>query len=69
MSHKEALEDKIPFKILRNRFNAYYPPCCVCGQPVYSWNYIRGLNYSCRECRKKKAKKVSTEKSVHTSSH
>lgn len=51
MSWKEAKEDGIRIG-KKNGFTCYYPPCHVCGAPVYSWSYVRGKTYTCGECRK-----------------
>ena len=50
MGFKEAMEDNIPH-VRANGFDAYYPPCHVCGDGVKSWNYIRGVQYTCPECK------------------
>lgn len=51
MSYQEAVEDMIPQE--RHNGNTwYYPPCRICGSPVSSWNYIRGANYTCSECKR-----------------
>ena len=54
MSWIEAKEDGIRVAKM-NGFTCYYPPCRICGSPVYSWSYIRGVNYTCGECRKELA--------------
>jgi very-short-patch-repair endonuclease len=56
MSHKEALEDKIPIQKDSKGFNWYYPPCKICGTPVPNWGYIRSANYICSSCRKELVK-------------
>ena len=63
MSYQEAIEDHVPRKSLRNGMWAYLPPCHVCGGQAYSWNYIRGNKYTCKDCRQIKrvlSKKVCT---------
>ena len=63
MSYQEAIEDRVPRKSLLNGMWAYLPPCHICGEPAYSWNYIRGNKYTCKACRQKKpvlSKKVCT---------
>ena len=51
LSYYEALEDGIPME--EGRYSTrYYPPCRVCGAPVYSWSYLRGTQYICGDCRK-----------------
>lgn len=52
MSWCEAKEDRIPVIKDKASFNGYYPPCHICGTPVYSWSYVRGTIYTCPECRK-----------------
>lgn len=56
MSHKEALEDKIPIQKDSKGFNWYYPPCKICGTPVPNWGYIRSANYIYNSCRKELVK-------------
>lgn len=51
MSWIEAKEDGIHVE-QKNGFNCYYPSCHICGSPVCSWSYIRGMKYTCGECRK-----------------
>ena len=57
MSYQEALEDKIPYRTLKNGMWAYHPPCHICGGRAYSWSYIRGHKYTCKACREKKTSK------------
>lgn len=72
MSWCEAIEDGIPVIKDKASFNGYYPPCHICGTPVYSWSYIRGALYTCPECRKelvrqemdKKQRQMSVDKSA-----
>lgn len=52
MSYQEAVEDNIPRANSGIKSQGYYPPCHICGTPVYSWSYIRGTVYTCKECRK-----------------
>ena len=48
MGYAEAAEDNIH----RAKNGGYYPSCHICGTSVFSYNYIRGLKYTCPECRK-----------------
>lgn len=48
MGYAEAVKDNIH----RAENGGYYPPCHICGTSVFSYNYIRGLKYTCPECRK-----------------
>lgn len=50
MSYKEAVEDNIPHE-KSNGFNYYYPSCHICGEGVKSWGYIRGMKYTCSDCK------------------
>lgn len=51
MGYYDALEDNIPTEQDKKGFTIYYPPCRICGAPVYSWRYIKGAQYVCQECR------------------
>lgn len=51
MSYREAIEDGVPTKRMRNGTTVYSPPCAICGQPSFSFNYIRGNRYVCRDCK------------------
>lgn len=62
MSWREANEDGIPIIKDKMSFNGYYPPCHICGTPVYSWSYIRGVSYTCPECRKELIRQEREEK-------
>ena len=42
MSYIEAQRDGIPMKRDSHGKNVYYPPCHICGSPVYSWVYKQG---------------------------
>lgn len=53
MSYREAVEDGIPTRKMRNGTTAYSPPCVICGQPAFSFSYIRGSRYTCRDCKTK----------------
>lgn len=61
MSYIEAQRDGIPTKVDKRGNTAYYPPCHICGNPVYSWAYRPGTRYTCRDCKEKTAHK-STKK-------
>lgn len=62
MSHKEAIEDGIPFsESSAGRFTEYYPPCHYCGQPTRTWTYRRGYKYACPLCRKEAVKQKRDE--------
>lgn len=50
MSYYEAIEDKIPFVETSDR-TIYYPPCHICGESVKSFNYLRNIKYTCKQCR------------------
>lgn len=52
MSYQDAIKDGIPVEKDSKNFKWYYPPCRICGAPVASWNYIRGTQYVCQECRR-----------------
>jgi len=51
MSWHEAIEDGITIRKDKNNYNCYYPPCHICSTLVYSWSYIRGTQYTCKDCR------------------
>lgn len=57
MSYIEAQRDGIPMKRDRHGKNIYYPPCHICGGPVYSWVYKPGNRYTCRACKEKDSTK------------
>lgn len=68
MSYYEALEDNIPME-KKNGFTYYYPSCRVCGSPTPSWNYLRGMKYTCKDCKEllveqERAEKASEELDV-----
>lgn len=52
MGYQDALRDGIAVRKTSDGFDGYYPPCSICGTPVYSWSYISGTKYICNECRK-----------------
>lgn len=52
MSYKEAMEDGIVREKDGSGSTWYYPPCHVCGSAVPSWNYLRGVKYTCPDCKK-----------------
>lgn len=63
MSYHEALEDGIPMKKGADYSrNGYYPPCHICGQPVYTWAYRRGVKYTCSACRAEVIRQEREEK-------
>ena len=51
MSWHEAMEDGVPVIKDSTNYNRYYPPCRICGAPVNNWSYIRGVQYTCKDCR------------------
>lgn len=51
MSYYDALADSIPMDKDSKGFTRYYPPCRICGSPVYTWSYVSGTKYVCKECR------------------
>ncbi|MBT3273405.1 MAG: DUF559 domain-containing protein [Spirochaetales bacterium] len=61
MSWHEALEDGIPVVKDRLESDGYYPPCRICGSPVYSWSYIRGTRYTCSDCRTEMVRQTREE--------
>lgn len=68
MSWYEAIADGIPTAKDKNSYAVYYPPCHICGTPVYSWSYIRGTAYTCRECRKELVRQELDKKQQKTGS-
>lgn len=64
MSYQEAVEDGIPIKKSNgNGVGGYFPPCYYCGQPVFSWAYVRGVKYACPDCRAEVIRQKCEEKS------
>lgn len=61
MGYADALKDGIPMKKDKKGFDAYYPPCKICGEPVYTWNYISGMQYVCPKCRKELVEQYRNE--------
>jgi very-short-patch-repair endonuclease len=51
MPYAEAIAHGIPVKDNKRGFSAYYPPCHICGEGVYSWAYLPGNIYTCRRCK------------------
>ncbi len=51
MSYKDALEDGTPTEKDNRGYTWYYPPCRICGVPVYTWKYVHGAEYTCKDCR------------------
>ena len=62
MSYQEAVEDNIPRSGNGIKGQGYYPPCHICGTPVYSWAYRRGTVYTCPDCRKELVAQERAEK-------
>lgn len=50
MSFIEAKEDGVRYA-KNGRMTSYYPLCSICGKEVHSLSYIRGLRYTCKECK------------------
>jgi very-short-patch-repair endonuclease len=61
MGYYDALEDNIPIERDKKGFNIFYPPCRVCGAPVYSWRYLKDAQYVCQECRQLLVDKYNNE--------
>ena len=53
MGYKEAVEDNIKFRSGKSitSITAYYPKCHICGKEVLSYSYIRGKQYTCKDCK------------------
>jgi hypothetical protein len=51
MPYSEALERGILVKTDKQGFNAYYPPCHICGGGVCSWSYSSDKVYTCNACK------------------
>ncbi len=66
MSWYEATEDGIPTAKDKDSYTGYFPPCHICGTPVYSWSYIRGTSYTCPECRKELVRQEIEKKQQKT---
>lgn len=67
MGYFEALEDGIPTTETKEGFKDYYPPCHICGAPVYSWKYTRDVKFTCPDCRREMISQIRTEKSLMSS--
>ena len=63
MGFYEAKEDNIPMEKHKG-FEWYYPPCYICGEPVATWNYIRGQKYSCKACKEILANRMLDMKNI-----
>ena len=59
MSYNEALEDGVRMKKAQTT-TCYYPRCKFCGAEVFSYNYVRGYDYICKECKPNKRVLLST---------
>lgn len=69
MGYREAIEDGIRRSGTSPSNRWYYPKCHECGEEVSSWNYSRGVKYTCSTC-KEKAKLfagIDREQSKHES--
>ena len=64
MSWHEAIEDGIPVAKDSAKRSCYYPPCHICGEPVYSWSYIRGCQYTCKGCKTELVRQAREERSA-----
>lgn len=55
MGYIEAVEDNIRMKRPKGStsITVYYPKCHVCGGEVMTYNYKRGMNYTCNNCKVK----------------
>lgn len=51
MSYQEALEDNISIGKDKYGFEVYYPECHICGAPVTTWTYKKGMKITCPKCR------------------
>lgn len=55
MGYREAREDGIRIcgggKV--TSLTAYYPKCHICNKEILSYSYIRGLKYTCNDCKVK----------------
>ena len=51
MSYNEACDDGVTIETDSTGWDFYYPPCHICGASVRSRTYIRGTQYTCKECR------------------
>lgn len=47
----EAIADNVRYS--QNKFGdlRYYPKCHVCGAEVFTWSYIHGKKYTCKDCK------------------
>lgn len=50
MGYADAIADNIPV-VQEGSRKGYAPPCHVCGESVFSMNYIRGMKYTCPDCK------------------
>lgn len=54
MGYKEAQEDGVRRgRITETNESYYYPKCCECGKEMFSYSYIRGKKYTCKDCKQK----------------
>lgn len=51
MGYKEAIEDNVTVRNTKGHTTGYYPPCRMCGEPVFSISYRREQKYLCRDCK------------------
>ena len=67
MSYREAVEDGIRTERSKNGGSYYYPPCHICGSPVFSWAYVRGNRYTCLNCKAKEMlhKQLTKDEKIH----
>jgi very-short-patch-repair endonuclease len=61
MGYYDAVRDHIPMRKDKNGNTGFYPPCKICGEPVYSWNYVSGTDYTCPKCREELVKQYREE--------
>ena len=59
MSYYEALADGVRIKKGHTK-NTYYPRCRFCGAEVFSYSYVRGYKYICKDCKPHKKVLLST---------
>ena len=59
MSYYDAIKDGVRTKN-NHRTTFYYPKCKFCGAEVFSYSYVRGYNYICKNCKPHKKVLLST---------